>query len=113
MANTFGTDILIQAPNPRSAAAFYVEELGFTITAETEDLVSLHGDRVNFFIARGPTLGAVLEITVDDVIAAKHRLVGAGCAVVKDEPAVPRCYVVDPFGMMYNLTRRPAASRAD
>jgi len=32
MANTFGSDILIQAPDPKTAAAFYVKQLGFTIT---------------------------------------------------------------------------------
>ena len=34
MANTFGTDILIQAPDPKNAASFYVEQLGFEITDE-------------------------------------------------------------------------------
>jgi len=32
MANTFGTDILIQAEDRMKAANFYVKELGFTIT---------------------------------------------------------------------------------
>jgi hypothetical protein len=27
-----------------------------------------------------------------------------GCEVVKDEPQVPRRYVRDPFGLVYNLT---------
>jgi len=35
---------------------------------------------------------------------AKDRLVKAGCTIVKDEPDFPRCYVQDPFGMIYNLT---------
>ena len=34
MANTFGTDIVIQAPDPKEAAAFYVEALSFTVTGE-------------------------------------------------------------------------------
>jgi hypothetical protein len=28
MANSFGSDILIQAPDPKQAALFYVEQLG-------------------------------------------------------------------------------------
>ncbi|MGA2675104.1 MAG: hypothetical protein ABSE99_17955 [Terracidiphilus sp.] len=32
MANCFGADILIQAPDPARAAAFYIHHLGFTIT---------------------------------------------------------------------------------
>ena len=34
MANSFGTDILMQAGDPKSAASFYVEQLGFEITDE-------------------------------------------------------------------------------
>ncbi len=34
----------------------------------------------------------------------KLRLVKNGCEIVKDEPDFPRCYVKDPFGLIYNLT---------
>lgn len=105
MANSFGTDILIQALDPRSAAAFYVEQLGFTITGEEPRMISLHGEHINLFIERGPALGPVLEVTVASVEEAKRRLVQKGCEIVKDEPDFPRCYVKDPFGLIYNLTR--------
>ncbi|HEV2687675.1 MAG TPA: VOC family protein [Bryobacteraceae bacterium] len=104
MSNTFGTDILIQAPDPRNAAAFYVEQLGFAITDEKPHMISLHGDHINLFIERGPALGPVLDVTVDNVEDAKLRLVKTGCEIVKDEPDFPRCYVKDPFGLTYNLT---------
>ena len=104
MANTFGTDILIQAPDPKKAADFYVEQLGFEITGQESEMISIHGKHINLFIERGPALGPVLEVTVDSVEAAKRRLVKSGCQVVKDEPAFPRCYLKDPFGLIYNLT---------
>jgi hypothetical protein len=104
MANSFGADILIQAPDPAQAASFYVERLGFEITGETPQMISLHGNRINLFIERGPALGPVLEVTVDSVEDAKIRLVKNGCEIVKDEPDFPRCYVKDPFGLIYNLT---------
>ncbi|HEY6305275.1 MAG TPA: VOC family protein [Candidatus Angelobacter sp.] len=104
MANTFGTDILIQAQDPKKAALFYVNQLGFTITDEKPNMVSLHGKHINLFIERGPALGPVLEVTVDSVDEAKRRLVKNGCEIVKDEPDFPRCYVKDPFGLIYNLT---------
>ena len=103
MANSFGTDILIQAPDPKAAAAFYVDQLGFEITGETP-MIALHGDHINLFIEEGPALGPVLEVTVADVEEAKARLVKNGCTIVKDEPHVPRCYVRDPYGLIYNLT---------
>ena len=105
MANTFGTDIIIQSPDPANAAAFYVEQLGFTVTDETPNMISLHGAHINLFIERGPAHGPVLEVTVDSVEEAKRRLVKNGCEIVKDEPDFPRCYVKDPFGLIYNLTR--------
>jgi predicted enzyme related to lactoylglutathione lyase len=89
MANTFGADILIQAQDPKSAASFYVEQLGFAVTDESPNMMSLHGQRVNLFIERGPSLGPVLEVTVANVEEAKARLTKNGCVVVKDEPNSP------------------------
>lgn len=104
MANKFGTDILIQAADPMEAADFYVKELGFTVTGESPNMVSLHGQNINFFIERGPALGPVLEVTVKSVEEAKARLQIKGCQIVKDEPDFPRCYIKDPNGLIYNLT---------
>jgi len=104
MANSFGTDILIQAQDPKRAASFYVEHLGFEITDPNPKMVGLHGENINLFIEPGPPLGPVLEVTVDNVADAKARLVANGCEIVKDEPEFPRCYVKDPFGLIYNLT---------
>jgi catechol 2,3-dioxygenase-like lactoylglutathione lyase family enzyme len=104
MANTFGSDILIQAPDPKKAAAFYVDHLGFEVTGEEPQMISLHGRHINLFIELGTPLGPVLEVTVDSVEAAKRRLVQNGCVVVKDEPDFPRTYVRDPYGLIYNLS---------
>jgi len=103
MANRFGADILIQAPDPKNAAFFYVQQLGFQITGETPNMISLHGEHINLFIELGPALGPVLEVTVANVEEARRRLEKNGCEVVKDEPDFPRCYVRDPFGLIYNL----------
>jgi hypothetical protein len=104
MANSFNKDVLIQAPDPQGAALFYVDNLGFEITEESTNMVSLHGEHINLFIERGPALGPVFEVTVNDLEAAKLRLVKHGASVVKDEPKFPRCYLQDPFGLIYNLT---------
>jgi predicted enzyme related to lactoylglutathione lyase len=104
MANTFGADILIQAQDPKGAALFYVSQLGFEITDERPNMVSLHGERINLFIERGPALGPVLEVTVASVEEAKRKLVENGCEIIKDEPDFPRCYIKDPFGLIFNLT---------
>jgi predicted enzyme related to lactoylglutathione lyase len=102
--NSFGTDILIQAPDPEAAANFYVDNLGFEITDGNPRMIGLHGPNINLFIEPGPTLGPVLEVTVKDVNEATRRLVANGCTVVKDEPDFPRTYLKDPFGLIYNLS---------
>ena len=82
---------------PRSAASV-------PLTDEMPRMISLHGKHINLFIERGPALGPVFEVTVENVEEAKIRLVKNGCAIVKDEPDFPRCYLKDPFGLIYNLT---------
>jgi hypothetical protein len=104
MSNRFGSDILIQAQDTRKAALFYVKQLGFEITDDNPNMIGLHGKHINLFIEPGPALGPVLEVTVDSVEKAKEQLVKNGCEIVKDEPDVPRCYVRDPYGLIYNLT---------
>jgi uncharacterized glyoxalase superfamily protein PhnB len=104
MANAFSSDILLQAQDPKSAAAFYVDSLGFEVTGEEENMISLHGRHINLFIEQGPQIGPVLEVTVDSVEAAKRRLLAKGCIVIKDEPDFPRCYIRDHYGLVYNLT---------
>jgi len=105
MANKFGTDILIQVGDPKAAAAFYVEQLGFSIDNNNPGMIGLHGENISLFIEPGPALGPVLEVTVDNVEEAKRRLVEHGCEIVKDEPHFPRTYVKDPYGLTYNLTK--------
>lgn len=104
MANSFGTDILIQAPDPIAAADFYVKQLGFTITDENPRMIGLHGKNINLFIEPGPALGPVLEVTVQNLEDAKRRLLESGSEVVKDEPEFPRTYIRDPYGLIYNIT---------
>ena len=49
MASSFGMDVLIQAQDPKKTALFYVTQLGFEITDEKPDLISLHGEHLNLF----------------------------------------------------------------
>jgi len=103
MANSFGTDILIQSEDPQQAASFYVEQLGFTITGESPNLLHLEGPNINLYIEGGPKLGPILEVMVHNVAEAKQRLLANGCTLIKDEPEFPRTYVQDPQGLIYNL----------
>jgi hypothetical protein len=50
----------------------------------------------------------VFDFLVPDVAASKAALLMAGCSVVEENPAVPRCYLRDPHGLVFNLAQRPA-----
>jgi hypothetical protein len=66
MANKSGTDLSIQVEDPKSAALAYVNQLGFEITGETPNMMSLEG-RINRYIEQDPPLGPVLEVMDGDV----------------------------------------------
>jgi hypothetical protein len=51
----------------------------------------------------------VFELLVPDVVAAKRGLLAAGRTVVEEDPALPRCYIRDPYGFTFNLGQAPAA----
>ena len=61
LANSFGTDILIQSPDARRFAQFYVEQLGFEISSQAP-MIELKGARINLYMHEGPALGPVLEV---------------------------------------------------
>ena len=105
MANSLGTDILIQAQDPGSTASFYVRHLGFKMTDETPQMISLHGDHIVFFIEQGPLCPGshCCECRESQTPACGKGLRDSRCEIVKDEPDFPRCYVKDPFGLIYNL----------
>jgi hypothetical protein len=93
----------IQAENPRRATSFYIEQLGFTTTGISANLVSLQGKHINLFIERGPAWGPVLEVTFKHVQRTKDARKSKGCEIVKNEPGFPRYYVKDANGQIYNL----------
>ena len=43
------------------------------------------------------------EFFVDDLAATKARLTAAGCRIEQEDPSVPRCYVRDPYGLVFNI----------
>jgi hypothetical protein len=47
-----------------------------------------------------------LDFLVQDVQATEAVLVSAGCTIVEEKPNIPRCYVRDPFGLLFDLGER-------
>ena len=99
-------DVIIRTPAAKAAADFYQRVLGLAVTERFRDIVGFETGTLQLFVEPGDALPAVLDFLVQDVQATKARLVAAGCVIVEENPNVPRCYLRDPFGLMFNLGKR-------
>ena len=61
------------------------------------------------YVESGKEHGPVFDLLVPDVLAAKSRLLAAGCALIEEDPAVPRCYIRDPYGFTFNVGKAGSA----
>jgi len=61
------------------------------------------------YIERGREHGPVFDFLVADMRAAKLALLSAGCTIIEEDPAVPRCYIRDPHGLVFNIEQNGAA----
>jgi catechol 2,3-dioxygenase-like lactoylglutathione lyase family enzyme len=99
-------DIIIQTNRPDDAKKFYLEILGLTLFDDTPTMRGIETGAFRLFIEPGSLPGPVLEFLVDDVQATKTRLLAAGCTLEQEIPSLPRCYIRDPFGLVFNLNQR-------
>ncbi len=99
-------DVLIQAKEMELAAAFYERELGMRPFLQEPGICGLEAGGFRLFVERGLPYGPVFEVYVDDLEEAKVRLTGLGCAIEAEDASVPKCYVRDPWGLVFNLAQR-------
>lgn len=84
--------------------SYYEGALGFPIVLETDGIIGFDSGALNFYFERGDPNGAVFEHTVENLQVAKKHLIAAGCTVVEENPSVPRIYLRDPFGLVFNIS---------
>jgi catechol 2,3-dioxygenase-like lactoylglutathione lyase family enzyme len=101
-------DVLIQTQDMERATAFYRDVLGLEVFLNEANLVGLEAGAFRLFLDRGPAYGPVFEVYVADLEAAKTALVEAGCVIEQEDPTVPRCYLRDPFGLVFNIAEHRA-----
>jgi catechol 2,3-dioxygenase-like lactoylglutathione lyase family enzyme len=99
-------DIIIQTNQPDEARKFYTQTLGLTLFDDNPTMRGIETGAFRLFIEPGPLPGPVFEFLVDDVQATKARLLAAGCTLEQEDPSLPRCYIRDPFGLVFNLHER-------
>ena len=96
-------DILIQSDRPDEARAFYAEVLGFELFQDHPRMRGFETGAFRLFIDPDAPLGPILELVVDDVEDEKSKLLHRGCHIEREDASGPRCYLRDPFGLIFNL----------
>ncbi|OOG55632.1 VOC family protein [Rhodanobacter sp. C03] len=102
-------DVIIRTDAWAEAVGFYGTVLGLPVTHRSETLVGFETGSFCLYVEKGPEHGPVFDFLVANVQAEKHRLVAAGCVVIEENAAIPHCYLRDPYGVVFNLGKVPAA----
>jgi catechol 2,3-dioxygenase-like lactoylglutathione lyase family enzyme len=105
MANPFQAtrDVIISTDAWQEATTFYRSVLGLTITCQTNTLVGFETGTFQLYVEKGRRHGPVFEFLVADVQAAKQLLLSSGCTVEEEDASIPRCYLRDPYGLVFNI----------
>jgi catechol 2,3-dioxygenase-like lactoylglutathione lyase family enzyme len=115
MANEFRStrDIIIRTDALPEAAEFYRSVFGLPVVHHQDTLVGVETGAFCLYIEKGEKHGPVFEFLVANMDDAKRKLLSAGCTVVEDNPAIPRCYIRDPYGVVFNLAQAHSAETSD
>lgn len=99
-------DVIIQTERLDAAKAFYADALGFQITMNNEHMLGFETGGFQLFVEHGASPQPVFEFEVDDLGEARTKLLALGCTIVEENPSIPRIYLRDPFGLVFNITPR-------
>jgi catechol 2,3-dioxygenase-like lactoylglutathione lyase family enzyme len=98
-------DVIIRTSRFEEAKAFYGQVLQLPVAYESDALVGYEAGNFRLYVEKGSDLGVVFDFIVPDAVKAREKLIAAGCEVFEEEPNVPRIYVRDPFGLLFNIAQ--------
>lgn len=101
-------DVIIRADNFDEATKFYEHVLGLAVAYKSETLYGFDAGSFRLYVEPGSPHGPVFDFLVADFQAAKQALLAAGCTIQEEDRSVPRCYIRDPHGLVFNIEQRPA-----
>jgi catechol 2,3-dioxygenase-like lactoylglutathione lyase family enzyme len=96
-------DVIIQTNDLAKATEFYEKTLGFSVSHRSPKVMGYETGAFCLYVEKGNRPGPVFDFLVPDMEAAKSQLLAAGCTIIEENPAVPRCYIQDPFGLVFNI----------
>lgn len=105
MADRFRSsrEVIIRTQAWAEAADFYGSILGLPVTHRSKALLGFETGAFCLYVEKGVQHGPVFEFLVRDVHAAKVLLINAGCTVEEEDASRPRCYIRDPYGVIFNV----------
>ena len=105
MKKTFQStrDVIIRTNDWAKATKFYKSVLGLPVTHRSKTMLGFETGAFCLYVEKGKQHGPVFEFLVPDVQAAKRKLVAAGCTVVEEDESLPRCYMRDRYGVVFNI----------
>lgn len=96
-------DVIVRTRNLEQAQKFYSTVLGFIVEEHSDTLKGFETGAFYLYLEKGKDHGPVFDFLVADVQAAKAKLIAAGCTLIEEDASVPRCYVRDPYGIVFNI----------
>jgi predicted enzyme related to lactoylglutathione lyase len=99
-------DVIIRTEEFAAAVQFYENVLGLPIFHRSPSMIGFETEGFRLYVEHGPPHGPVFDFRVPDLQAAKRDLIAAGCVVIEENPAVPRCYLRDPHGLVFNIEQQ-------
>jgi predicted enzyme related to lactoylglutathione lyase len=98
-------DVIIRTADWAKATRFYGSVLGLPVTHRSKKLMGFETGAFCLYVEKGAAHGPVFDFLVPDIQAAKRRLVAAACTVLEEDPSIPRCYIRDPYGVVFNVSQ--------
>jgi predicted enzyme related to lactoylglutathione lyase len=102
-------EVIIRTDAWDEATNFYHSVLGLPITYRSNTMLGFETGAFCLYVEKGAKHGPVFEFLVPDVDAAKDRLIAAGSTVVEEDASVPRCYIRDRYGLVFNIAQARGA----
>jgi catechol 2,3-dioxygenase-like lactoylglutathione lyase family enzyme len=100
-------DVIIRSNDWDRALDFYGSVLSLPVVYRSDNLVGFETGSFLLYLERSNSPdnahGPVFEFLVPDLADARQRLLATGCVIEEENSAVPRCYIRDPFGLVFNI----------
>jgi predicted enzyme related to lactoylglutathione lyase len=103
-------DVIIRTERFEDAERFYESVLGLKIVQRSESLVGFDVGAFRLYVEHGAAHGPVFDFLAANFRAARAALLAAGCSIEEEDASVPRCYLRDPYGLVFNIDQRRSGS---